>query len=345
MKKTASPPVEGERPFAPLTVQPPKLARGAGKPQDVGDQRSAPVYVYHPSIVLAVNVALATGRPLLVRGGSGAGKSTLARNAADVLGWRYYEEVITSRTQARDLLWRVDLVRRLHEAQRRGGRLDEDYTPFIEPGVLWWSFQPQSAKRRGAEKKRDKIKPPAHKVGGKADAARAVVLLDEIDKADPDVPNNLLVPLGSLRFQVDETGARVQAERKHAPLVIITTNGERELPVAFLRRCVSIELPAAGLARLTDIVAAHFPELTRPQAQAHVEAVLACFPESKKRLDDERARAAKDGDAEREVDLALSPAEVIDAVRAARTLNIALDGAEWQAIVAACTSGKRERAR
>jgi len=329
------------RPFAPAEVHRPR-GDAAGR-QDVGDQRSAPVYVYHESIVLAVNVALATGRPLLVRGPSGAGKSTLARNAADVLGWRYYEEVVTSRTQARDLLWRVDLVRRLHEAHREGGKLDEDYTPFIEPGVLWWSFDPASAQRRGADPGAARVRPPAHKVAGKSGATRAVVLLDEIDKADPDVPNNLLVPLGSLRFQVDETGATVRADREHAPLVMITTNGERDLPAAFLRRCVSVDLPPSGFARLADIVTAHFEKLSREQARGYVEAVVECFPESKQRLDEERQRAAAAGEAERPVDLVLSPAEVVDAVRAALSLGIPIPGSEWSAVVAACTSGQRER--
>src|SRR5687767_9776005 len=107
---------------------------GAGQ-LSVGDQREGSVYVYSPEIVLAVNVALATRRPLLVRGPSGSGKSSLARNVANFLRWRYYETVISSRTQARDLLWEVDLLRRLDVAQSGGGVLGADLTPYVTPGV------------------------------------------------------------------------------------------------------------------------------------------------------------------------------------------------------------------
>src|SRR5262245_58356001 len=82
-----------------------------------GDRRDGTIYVYRPEIVLAVNVALATGRPLLLRGPTGSGKSSLARHVSRVLGWRYYEEVVTSRTQARDLLWKFDTLRRLNDSQ------------------------------------------------------------------------------------------------------------------------------------------------------------------------------------------------------------------------------------
>lgn len=85
--------------------------------REAGDRRLHPVYVYTEDILLAINVALATHRPLLVRGPSGSGKSTLAKNVADKLERRFYEQVITSRTQAQDLLWDVDLLRRLHDAQ------------------------------------------------------------------------------------------------------------------------------------------------------------------------------------------------------------------------------------
>src|SRR5687767_783409 len=212
---------------------------GAGQ-LSVGDQREGSVYVYSPEIVLAVNVALATRRPLLVRGPSGSGKSSLARNVANFLNWRYYETVISSRTQARDLLWEVDLLRRLNAAQAQDRVLGADLAPYVTPGVLWWAFDRPGALRHGKAVKAADSGQQAPKEPGeqKHPAARAVVLIDEIDKADPDVPNNLLVPLGSLQFRVEETGALVETDAKRAPLVFITTNDERELPAAFLRRCV-----------------------------------------------------------------------------------------------------------
>jgi len=228
-----------------------------------GDRRDGLVYVYDQEIVLAVNVALATSRPLLVRGPSGSGKSSLARNVARFLGWRYYEEVISSRTQARDLLWRFDTLRRLNDAQAQ--RLKKEVY-YVEPGVLWWAFHPESARRRGLSASGLKVLAPKGEAKeflaadpNKGDAhERAVVLLDEIDKADPDTPNNLLVPLGSFQFFVTEAEADVKVEPAKAPLVVITSNDERELSNAFLRRCVMLNLQAPGRARLVEIARTHF---------------------------------------------------------------------------------------
>src|SRR5258708_3113904 len=103
-----------------------------------GDRRERRVYVYTEEIILAVNVAIATTRPLLVRGPSGSGKSSLAHNIADHLRWRYYDEVISSRTQARDLLWSFDALRRLRDAQAKV--LRKGLETYVEPGVLWWAF-------------------------------------------------------------------------------------------------------------------------------------------------------------------------------------------------------------
>jgi MoxR-like ATPase len=217
---------------------------------DVGDRS---VYVYSDDIVLAVNVALATGRPLLIRGPSGGGKSSLALNVARVLKRRFYEKVISSRTQARDLLWEVDHLRRLQDAQTR--TLKPDFSPYINPGVFWWAFD-----RQNALKQRNKLVPQVvdqNETGENTDVSESVVLLDEIDKADPDVPNNLLVPLGSLSFTVDETGEVVSA--KQTPLVFVTTNEERQLPVAFLRRCVELKLKNLNKDDLVKIGRAHFP--------------------------------------------------------------------------------------
>jgi MoxR-like ATPase len=286
----------------------------------VADQREGSVYVYNPEIVLAVNVALATRRPLLMRGPSGSGKSSLARNVANFLQWRYYETVVSSQTQARSLLWEVDLLRRLHDAQIPGRELNADLTPYINPGILWWAFNRESARRRGAEKiERGETEPfPDAREPNPQQypKARAVVLIDEIDKAEPDVPNNLLVPLGSLQFQVEETGTVVKTTAKHAPLVFITTNDERELPAAFLRRCVEIVLTAPSQEQLAQIARAHFPSRKKRLLKQVAEHIM--------KLGD-----ASDGGASRMA----SVAEYLDTVRACDELDVEPGSADWENVV------------
>lgn len=223
-----------------------------------GDRSAASVYIYTDELVLAVNVALATGRPLLLRGLPGTGKSSLARNVAECLGWRHYEEVVTSRTQARELHWRFDTLRRLSDAH--AGVLDKgnNTRPYVEPGVLWWAFDRGSAGRRGLAPEATDIVPAMEPGAPQPDHARAVVLLDEIDKADPDVPNNLLVTLGSYKFSVPELELEVRAPLHEPPLVVVTTNDERELPAAFLRRCVIYVLKRPTPEKLVEIAEAHF---------------------------------------------------------------------------------------
>jgi MoxR-like ATPase len=246
--------MNSERIFQPERVQRCTTV-GGRQPSGAGDARDGGVYVYHDEeIALAVNVAWATGRPLLLSGPSGSGKSSLALNVAFTLGWRYYEHVITSRTEARDLLYTFDSIRRLNDAQAT--RQLENTAAYVQPGVLWWAFDRDGAARRG-----DPNLPPHLHASDKtavADSARAVVLIDEIDKADVDVPNNLLVPLGSLQFKVEQTGAEVVAV--HPPLIFITTNGERELPLTFIRRCVSLTLPRLNEQRLIEIARSKIPE-------------------------------------------------------------------------------------
>lgn len=282
-----------------------------------GDRRDGSVYVYTDEIVLAVNVALATGRPLLLRGPSGSGKSTLARNVARVLGWRYYEDVISSRTQARDLLWRFDTLRRLSDAQVK--RLEERLYAYIDPGVLWWAFDRTSALRRGAP---DGVEVPlAAEPAQESRHERAVVLLDEIDKADPDVPNNLLVPLGSLEFTVQEIDERIQGARP--PLIFITTNDERELPPAFLRRCIVLTLAGPDRTRLTEIARAHFGDDDKELYEKVAGLVLEQGAEP----------AAAGGRRDRRVGQAVpSTAEYLDAVRACRKLKIRPENEIWSQI-------------
>jgi MoxR-like ATPase len=307
-------------------------ANGGGEDEgpnvQTGDRRDGLVYVYNERIELAVNVALATGRPMLVRGPSGGGKSSLARNVARRLKWRYYERVITSRTQAHDLLWTFDALRRLGDAQAR--RLKEEAAHYVEPGVLWWAFDPASAARRGLPEG-GSPKTPAEDPGAGPKDSGAVVLLDEIDKADPDVPNNLLVPLGSFEFRVRETNTPVVARRPL--LVLITTNDERVLPAAFLRRCVVLKLDAPLVDDLVGIAEKHYgPDVLgiyRPVAERVVQLAPGGGAKGAARKDD----AAPSGP---------STAEYLDTVRAFSDLSLdPLKEEEWQ-LVSAATLSKRQ---
>lgn len=197
-------------------------------------------------LAFAVNVAIVTGRPLLLRGPSGSGKSTLAEAVATILGWTFTRTEVTSATQWRDLCWRYDAVARLADAQIADLRsMAGNPKNYITPGALWKAFD----------------LPP--------DASGVVVLIDEIDKAEPNVPNDLLVPLGLRRFTVDETGEVVSAHppsvaNPSAPfgpvLIVITDNEERDLPPAFLRRCVVHRIAPPSIDHLLKVAKARFGE-------------------------------------------------------------------------------------
>ena len=208
---------------------------------------------YTKEASMALWAAYVTGRPLLLRGEPGTGKSQIARAAAHCLRAPLVTCVIDSRTEPQDLRYQYDAVARLADAQalrdsnERGGLSQQNY---IIPGPLWWAFNWQTAKQQ-SDAARVFTSPPEIPVFEPAadDTNQqqyspdhgCVLLLDEIDKADSDVPNGLLESLGNTGFQVPYIDKPVICGNK-PPLVIITTNEERELPAAFVRRCLVLQL-------------------------------------------------------------------------------------------------------
>jgi len=232
------------------------------------------VHVFDDKSIDAVNAALAAGRPLLLRGEPGTGKSQLARAVAYQLGWPLVSTVIDSRVEARDLLWYFDGVARLAAAQIAGamrqGIQELAEENFVRPGPLWWAFDWNGAvqqRSRCVQHGLHSLQPTATPAGWSpgVPGQGVVVLIDEIDKADPDVPNGLLEALGEGRFTT--LGGAEVVVTGTPPLVLLTSNEERALPDAFVRRCLVHELvlPSerdALVSHLSErIAAAHFPEV------------------------------------------------------------------------------------
>ena len=207
------------------------------------------VHRFDPESADAVLAALAAQRPLLVRGEPGSGKSQLARAAAAVLGRLFVSTVVHSRSEAQDLQWEYDAVARLGEAQvlatvpsDLGHRERLDPRRYLIPGPLWWVFDWESAAAQTAHWSLCKALPPVAPDGW-TPRQGAVLLIDEIDKAEADLPNSLLETLGNGAFPVPWLDAPVGlAPGCPPPLVVVTTNEERELPPAFLRRCLVLHL-------------------------------------------------------------------------------------------------------
>ncbi|MEM9293235.1 MAG: MoxR family ATPase [Acidobacteriota bacterium] len=217
--------------------------------QGTKNKTSRITHFFESGEILAINTALAAGRPLLVRGEAGVGKSQLARAAAKGLERCFVSITVDSRTESKDLLWTFDAVRRLADAQlfavpgddKRDSKAELNELNYVSPGPLWWGFAWDQAHKQAEEAKASM---PRDAKGQKTAPNGVVVLIDEIDKADSSVPNGLLESLGNLEF-TGPTGEVVSCTGR-PPLVVITTNEERSLPDAFLRRCLvlQMEVPA-----------------------------------------------------------------------------------------------------
>jgi MoxR-like ATPase len=190
-------------------------------------------YVATEDLRVAVNAAITLERPLLVKGEPGTGKTVLAREMADSLGVPLLEWHVKSTTKAQQGLYEYDAVSRLRDSQLGDERV-HDIANYIRRGKLWEAFTAND---------------------------RTVLLIDEIDKADIEFPNDLLQELDRMEFHVYETGEMVRARNR--PIVVITSNNEKELPDAFLRRCFFHYIRFPDADTMTAIVAVHFPGLKK----------------------------------------------------------------------------------
>ncbi|MEL6565153.1 MAG: MoxR family ATPase [Pseudomonadota bacterium] len=186
-------------------------------------------YIATDDLTIAVNAAVTLERPLLVKGEPGTGKTELAKQVARSLGLRLIEWNIKSTTRAQQGLYEYDAVSRLRDSQLGEDRV-HDVANYIKKGKLWEAFEA---------------------------GEKVVLLIDEIDKADIEFPNDLLQELDKMEFFVYETGETIQA--RHRPVVIITSNNEKELPDAFLRRCFFHYIQFPDMETLKAIVEVHHP--------------------------------------------------------------------------------------
>jgi len=187
-------------------------------------------YVATEDLMVAVNAAITLQRPLLVKGEPGTGKTVLAEEIAKSLGKKLITWSIKSTTRAQQGLYDYDAVSRLRDSQLGDERV-HDIGNYIVKGKLWEAFE--------------------------ADGEAPVLLIDEIDKADIEFPNDLLQELDRMSFDVYETHERIEA--KERPIVVITSNNEKELPDAFLRRCFFHYIKFPDTETMRDIIEVHFP--------------------------------------------------------------------------------------
>lgn len=188
-------------------------------------------YLASKSLSMAVNAAIVLEKPLLIKGEPGTGKTVLAEAVAESLGANLISWHIKSTTKAQQGLYEYDAVARLRDSQLGDPRVGEIHH-YIRRGKLWQAFCAEQ---------------------------RPVLLIDEIDKADIEFPNDLLLELDRMEFDVYETGERVRARQR--PVVLITSNNEKELPDAFLRRCFFHYIRFPDKAEMQAIVQLHYPDL------------------------------------------------------------------------------------
>ncbi|MDN3639066.1 MoxR family ATPase [Simiduia curdlanivorans] len=188
-------------------------------------------YVATDDLRMAVDAAVVLQRPLLIKGEPGTGKTMLAEEVAQSLGLRLIQWHIKSTTKAQQGLYEYDAVSRLRDSQLGDDRV-HDIKNYLKKGKLWEAFESDE---------------------------QLVLLIDEIDKADIEFPNDLLVEIDKMEFFVYETGETIKA--KHRPIVIITSNNEKELPDAFLRRCFFHYINFPDRDTMQKIVDVHFPDI------------------------------------------------------------------------------------
>ncbi len=198
-------------------------------------------YVATDDLRMAVDASVALQRPLLIKGEPGTGKTMLAEEVAAGLGKELIQWHIKSTTKAQQGLYEYDAVSRLRDSQLGDGKV-EDIGQYIKRGKLWEAF---------------------------AADEQVVLLIDEVDKADIEFPNDLLVELDRMEFFVYETGETIKA--KHRPIIIITSNNEKELPDAFLRRCFFHFINFPNKETMKEIIAVHYPKIKKSLVQEALE--------------------------------------------------------------------------
>jgi len=198
-------------------------------------------YVATDDLRMAVDASVALQRPLLIKGEPGTGKTMLAEEVAAGLGKELIQWHIKSTTKAQQGLYEYDAVSRLRDSQLGDGKV-EDIGQYIKRGKLWEAFTADE---------------------------QVVLLIDEVDKADIEFPNDLLVELDRMEFFVYETGETIKA--KHRPIIIITSNNEKELPDAFLRRCFFHFINFPDKETMKDIIAVHYPKIKKSLVQEALE--------------------------------------------------------------------------